>query len=307
MIKLRGTFIDEITHDIPSQNWTEDEWARDFDAMKHVGIDTVILIRAGYKKHAVFASDVLQKRMGIYPVYTNLMDLFLQQAERCGMQLFFGLYDSGTHWGPKKDYAMELAVNREFCKEVVDRYGHYSAFKGWYLSHEISKHEPGVLDLYCEMSTFLKGLKDQSVLISPYVEGVKQFGDQAISFEDHIQQWREIFKTLKGVVDIVAFQDGQIPYEELSTYLKAHKALADEVGIESWSNVESFDRDMPIKFPPLPFKSLRYKMEQAAKAGIENLITFEFSNFMSPNSIYPSAHGMYKQYQNWLEQQEAMQ
>lgn len=305
MIKLRGTFIDEITHDIPSQNWTEEDWARDFDAMKHVGIDTVILIRAGYKKHAVFASDVLKREMGIYPVYTDLMDMFLRQAERCDMQLYFGLYDSGTHWGPKKDYKNELAVNREFCKEVVDRYGDYPAFKGWYLSHEISKHEPGVLDLYCEMSRFLKELKNQPVLISPYVEGVKQFGDQAISFEEHIRQWRDIFKSLKGMVDIVAFQDGQIPYEELAMYLKAHKELADEVGIESWSNVESFDRDMPIKFPPLPFKSLRYKMEQAAEAGIEHLITFEFSHFMSPNSIYPAAHGMYKQYKRWLEEQEA--
>ena len=44
-------------------------------------------------------------------------------------------------------------------------------------------------------------------------------------------------------------------------------------------------------------------MEQAAKAGIEHMITFEFSHFMSPNSMYASAHGLYQQYQNWLEEQ----
>ena len=64
MIKLKGTFLDEITHDIPSQNWSREEWARDFDAMKAVGIDTVILIRAGYKNHATFESKVLQKKYG---------------------------------------------------------------------------------------------------------------------------------------------------------------------------------------------------------------------------------------------------
>ena len=83
-------------------------------------------------------------------------------------------------------------------------------------------------------------------------------------------------------MDIVAFQDGQVGYDELSDYLNINKSLADEFGIESWSNVESFDRDMPIKFPPIPFKNLRYKMEQAAKAGIEHMITFRYFSFYEP-------------------------
>jgi len=97
MIKLKGTFLDEITYDIPSQNWTKDEWAKDFDAMKAVGIDTVILTRAGYRKHATFESKVLQKTVGILPVYTDLVELFLDEAERCQMDFYFGLYDSGTY------------------------------------------------------------------------------------------------------------------------------------------------------------------------------------------------------------------
>ena len=31
MMGITGTFLDEITHDIPSQNWGEEEWAADFD------------------------------------------------------------------------------------------------------------------------------------------------------------------------------------------------------------------------------------------------------------------------------------
>lgn len=26
--RITGTFLDEITHDIPSQNWGQEEWAR---------------------------------------------------------------------------------------------------------------------------------------------------------------------------------------------------------------------------------------------------------------------------------------
>src|SRR6056297_2697895 len=302
MIKLKGTFLDEITHDIPSQNWTADDWEKDFRAMKDVGIDTVILIRAGYKQQAALPSAVLKNEMNIFPVYTDLMDLFLTLAETHAMDFYFGLYDSGRYW-MEGNYRKEVDINKAFCEEVIKKYGDREAFSGWYISHELTRFDEGLMTLYRELSGWLKDLKDQPTLISPYVSGVKQFGENAISFEEHTREWEQIFTHLDGTVDIVAFQDGQVGYDELTDYLVAHRELAESHGIESWSNVESFDRDMPIKFPPIPFKNLRYKMEHAHKAGIENMITFEFSHFMSPNSIYKSAHGLYRQYSAWLREQ----
>ena len=41
-IRIKATFLDEISTDIPHQNWGYEEWARDFDAMRAVGIDTVV-------------------------------------------------------------------------------------------------------------------------------------------------------------------------------------------------------------------------------------------------------------------------
>ena len=99
MSLITGTFLDEITHDIPSQNWGPDEWRRDFDAMRAVGIDTVILIRAGYRRHATFDSAVLRERMGTFPAYTDLVDLFLTEAERCGMAFYFGTIRLGALLG----------------------------------------------------------------------------------------------------------------------------------------------------------------------------------------------------------------
>ncbi|HNX55061.1 MAG TPA: DUF4434 domain-containing protein, partial [Prolixibacteraceae bacterium] len=49
-LKITGTFLDEISHDIPHQNWGEKEWDADFANMKAIGIDTVIMIRSGYRK-----------------------------------------------------------------------------------------------------------------------------------------------------------------------------------------------------------------------------------------------------------------
>ena len=44
-LKITGTFLDEISHDIPHQNWGEREWDEDFRLMKAIGIDTVVMIR----------------------------------------------------------------------------------------------------------------------------------------------------------------------------------------------------------------------------------------------------------------------
>jgi len=300
---ITGTFLDEITHDIPAQNWSAKDWSADFDAMKAIGIDTVILIRAGYRKQATFNSTVLQKAMGIFPVYTDLVDLFLTEAERCGMDFYFGTYDSGRYW-VNGHFQQESDINRAFCDEVIEKYGHRNAFKGWYISHEIHSFNDGMMQVYEQLASHLRGLKSGPILISPYVKGSKQFGDQATSLEQHRHEWEQVFARIQGHVDIVAFQDGQVEYDELEEYLNINQTLAKKYGLTTWSNVESFDRDMPWNFPPIKFKNLRFKMEAAQRSGVDKLITFEFSHFMSPHSMYPSAHGLYRQYQAWLSGEE---
>ena len=66
-------------------------------------------------------------------------------------------------------------------------------------------------------------------------------------------------------------------------------------GVTIWSNVESFDRDTPIKFPPADWRNLRLKLEEAAEVA-EKIITFEFPHFMSPNSCYLAAHSLFHRY-----------
>ena len=66
--------------------------------------------------------------------------------------------------------------------------------------------------------------------------------------------------------------------------------------MRAWSNVESFDRDMPFNFPPIDWRKLWWKMTAAEAAGVEKLITFEFSHFMSPQSSWPAAHQLFQRY-----------
>lgn len=307
-MKIKGTFLDEISHDIPHQNWGMREWDMDFLHMKRAGIDTVILIRSGYQKWLTFPSKVLIREEGAYTPSVDLVEMFLQLSEKHGMAFYFGLYDSGKYWVSGK-YREEIDLNKKVIDEVWSRYGHLKAFKGWYLSQECSRKTGQIIDLYAGLGNHCKGVSDGlPTLISPYIDGVKSISqytsvterDKGVSLKQHGEDWNQIFEGIRGAVDIVAFQDGHVSYDELTDFLTMNKALADRFGLECWTNSETFDRDMPIKFMPIKWEKLRLKLEKAAQAGIENAITFEFSHFMSPQSAYLQAGHLYNRYMEYL-------
>lgn len=301
-MRITGTFLDEITHDIPSANWGPREWAADFDAMQAVGIDTVILIRSGYRDRMTFPSEILAKEIGMRPCYLDLVDLFLTQAERTGMTFYFGIYDSGRFWHQGQP-EREVELNMRFTEEVARKYADRKAFGGWYMTHEIHENDEKVTRMMERLARHVKSLKDVPVLMSPYVRGRKQFEDRPITPAEHEQQWDQIFAILSGFVDIVAFQDGHVDFLELPTFMEINNRLARRHGLSPWSNVESFERGMPLNFLPIDWRNLLYKVEVAEQAGVEKLITFEFSHFMSPNSIWPSAHNLYHRYKEYIGQE----
>ncbi len=292
MLKITGTFLDEITHDIPSQNWGPKNWRKEFELYKKIGIDTVVIIRAGYQNKCIFQAKSVP---GLLPVYDDLARMFLDLAEEFGIGLYFGTFDSGTYW-IRRSYWKEVDLNKAFIDEVVQRYGDSPAFKGWYLCHETSKNDVHIIELFNQIGRHCKAAKDVPVLISPFPQGTKQFDtSNAFTLEESFDHWNRIFEACQGAFDICAFQDGQIQYNELPAFLSGIKDLGQRYGVTIWSNVETFDRDMPIKFPPADWRYLRLKME-AASTTSEKLITFEFPHFMSPNSVWPSAHNLFDRY-----------
>ena len=308
-LKITGTFLDEISHDIPHQNWGEAEWDADFKYMKAIGIDTVIMIRSGYRKFITYPSEYLIKKHGCYMPSLDLLDLFLRLATKYDMKFWFGLYDSGKYWDTN-DLSWEIEDNKFVIDEVWKKYGHHKSFGGWYISTEISRATKGAIEAFRAMG---KQCKDVSgglpTLISPWIDGKKAVlaasstltKVDAVSVQEHEREWGEIFSGISGAVDACAFQDGHIDYEELDAFFEVNKKIADKYGLECWTNAESFDRDMPIKFLPIKFDKLRMKLEAAKRANYKKAITFEFSHFMSPQSSYIQAGNLYKRYKDYFD------
>lgn len=295
-MKITGTFLDEISYDIPHQNWGRREWRRDFLNMRSIGIDTVIMIRCGLKQWLTYPSEILMRRQNCYRPVADLVEMFLELSDELGMKFFFGTYDSWCHWHsdhPEK----ELELNLQVVEEAWHRYGHHHSFSGWYLTQEISRGRKSVATLYRELGRCCKEVSGGlPVLISPLIDGVKENRKQSVSLEDHQREWDEMFSLIRDGVDTVAFQDGHCEFHELSDYLAVNRQLAEKYGIECWSNCESFDRDMPIRFLPIKWEKMRFKLRAAEAAGVRKVITFEFSHFMSPNSVYGAAGNLYHRY-----------
>ncbi len=259
---------------------------------KAIGIDTVIMIRSGYKKFITYSSKYLLSK-GCYMPSMDLLDMFLRLAEKYEMKFYFGLYDSGHYW-VTGDMSHEIEDNRFVIDEVWKKYGEkYKSFGGWYISGEISRATKGAIGAF---STMGKQCKEVSgglpTFISPWIDGKKAVAasgsslskEEAVSVQQHEKEWNEIFAGIHEEVDACAFQDGHIDYNELDAFFEVNKKLADRYGMECWTNAETFDRDMPIKFLPIKFDKLRLKLEAAKRANYAKAITFEFSHFMSPQS-----------------------
>lgn len=287
---ITGTFIDEITYDIPSSNWTERHWKKDLDNMKKIGIDTLIFIRGGFYGKTIYPSRYFGTENN-----DDFAGFILEEAAKRKMNAYMGLYISTIDWSGG-DAKGEIALNRHFIDEVYARYSDIPSFKGWYIPQEASKDTLNITEVMKGLSYLCKE-KDPSmpVLISPYFNSYVTGGD--FTPEQHAEEWHGIFSRCADQIDICAFQDGSAPIETMRGFLRETKKLCDEFNIEHWVNTETFERDVRCMYYPIPFNLLRQKLDMH-KEYAEKVITFEFSHFLSPQSIYPSARNLNRLYRN---------
>ena len=300
MKPISGTFIDEITCDIPSQNWGISEWKKEFDTFSASGIDTLILIRCGYREMWAYPTEVVDTPFkGCTP---DLIQLFLEESAKRNIDFYLGCYDSGL-LDRTGDYKHDWEINQKVINELMNRYGSHPAFKGWYVAPEGPVAAPCYVEIFKRLSDRMKELTPQKpVLISPYYPSWNYSSDTPSDrMKKFIDDWYKILSQSPGI-DIVAFQDGSCnftqpgyPLFELEEYIKTTHALLKDLKRTQWNNVECFWRECHIKFPPMDWRLLKKKME-IADPYVEKQITFEFSHFMSPNSCYQAARNLYSRY-----------
>ena len=296
---ITGTFVDGLASDIPSNNWSCKDWAREFDSFKASGIDTVIIIRVGFKDSAMYKSAVMKTSLYEDP---DLIEIMLKEAERTGIKMYIGLYDTVKYW-PLNDWVNEVALNKELIFELKERYEKFSAFTGWYMSHEgsLHTHPNQIWKPLCQ--TIRTFDKERPIIVSPRYHGCKCDPAWPVSPEVHARHFDYLLNEMESLISAYAFMDGHVAFKELEGYVKATHEVFAKHKISYWSNLETFDRDMPWKFPPIEWMKLRFKLE-VVQPYVEKIITFEAPHFLSPNSMFPSAHKLHERYMNYLKENE---
>ncbi len=289
---ITGTFIDEITYDIPSSNWTRKQWQDDLDNMQKIGIDTLIFIRGGFEGKSIYPS----KFIGTTDA-DDFAGFIFEEAEKRNMKVFMGMYISNIDWN-NGDYKGEIEKNKLFVNEILERYSDFSSFKGWYLPHENNCDSLNICDVMKGLSALCKDkTPDKKVLISPFYKTLIT-DKEPFTPEEHFEEWHRMFTKMGQDIDICAFQDGTSSLEEMDAFYGYTKQLCDEFDIEHWVNAETFERDVRCMYYPITFSLLKQRLEHHKKYA-EKIITFEFSHFLSPQSIYPSAKNLNNLYKNY--------
>lgn len=298
-IPLSGTFIDAIACDIPSNNWTPDVWEREFARYNEIGIDEAYIIRVGWQDSSCYKSEVMKTTL-----YndTDMVQLLLDLGAKYNVGIYLGMFDTCKFW-LLNDWENEIAVNLDLIDELMARYGDHPAFKGWYMSHEgsMEHHQTRIWKPLCNKIRSFDSVRP--IMVSPRYAGAKYDPRCVIPPEVHAKHFDYILNEMEGLINIYAPMDGHVHFNQLESYMSVTAELMQKYGVDFWTNLETFDRDMPWRFPPIEWAKFRHKLEVAQKY-VSKVISFEVPHFMSPDSIYPSAGCLYNTYKNYLQKMQ---
>jgi len=292
---ITATFIDEITYDIVPQYWQEKEWRKDFDAMQEVGIDTVVVMRSIFYDKCLYPSKYFKdKKMD----YKDFLGFVFEEATKRKLKVYLGMYISNLCWNDG-DYEGEIKMNRIYMDEILERYGHYECFIGWYIPHETGHNSYNIIPTTQGLVDLIKEkTPGKKIMLSPFFRALDYYPDPRLTPEQTFETWDYILKDVGKDIDVIAFQDGTCEVSALDSYLYQVRKLCDKYNIEMWSNVETFYRGQDGALPPQDFDVIAEKIKIANKY-CTKLITFEFSHFLSPNSLYEKARENNKKYKEY--------
>ncbi len=281
---ITGSFM-EFYHHNPLAIWREDcrsfqneNWRIKVREMADLGLDTIIVTSITLKGKAFFPTRFIPQNEVINA--SDPLLAVLDEASKYKMRVFIGLGFFNEHSIAAMD-PKDFALTKSIAEELLDKYGHYSSFYGWYLPEE--GHIPAYFNPRYEKyvgncQNILKPLSKMPILISPYGTRTAKADDRFID-------------QLKNLgADIVAYQDEvgvfKTSTEELpQIFADLGKAHA-QAGVELWANVEAFRFETtPYASNALPAKPERLIQQiKAVSPYVSKIITYQYLGLMNPAS-----------------------
>lgn len=133
---LKGSFVQpEIL-----EQWHEKDWVREFEQMKVLKMDHLILQWSAHSKFntTVFSSDIEGFEQ---ETSKDLIQMLLKMGDSYQIDIYLGLqlnHDFFQSEGTNERWlAQQAQISESLIETIFDKYGDESAFKGWYLPFEV--------------------------------------------------------------------------------------------------------------------------------------------------------------------------
>jgi hypothetical protein len=296
--RLQGGFIQ-------LQGWmmamSADDWTQELDAMRAVGLETIVVQYLQYNERSFMPSD----RDAVDPTQQ-----ILTFADEHGMRVFLGTLADDGWWRWDEGYLKtSLARRKQLIRTIHARYGHHRSFAGWYFTEEVSGNLSSarvlqLRDYFRAQSDDCKSMRNQPVAFAPFFSDLTP-----------LESMRRIYDTLLdgSGIDVLMLQDGvgargwdrDLEARTVPFFRMFHE-VCERRKVALWADVESFQRKDPAResgfVPTSPARMIRQL--KAVAPHVEKLVTFDFFHYMSPRRG-DAQRKLYEGYRSYLHQQGA--
>lgn len=289
------------------EKWNDSKWQSEFNYLKEVNMHYVIMGTSsteGSLTKTIYPTKISGGQME-YPG-VDIVDMCLRNAEKTGMKIFLGINFNSAWWkkGPRDPKWLYTQMERgnliadELYTEYYLKYP--NAFHGWYWVYEVdnlnfkTKDDFSVLAKAIDIN--LKHLKEKNnrlpLMLSPFMNSV--YGRA----EEYAKNWAYLFKhTDLGEGDIFCPQDsvggGGLKINEVGHWFEElRKAVDTKPGLLFWANTETFNH---LNWSSAPLNRFISQME-IENPYVDNIITFSYCHYYSPNNIDKGFHETYLKY-----------
>ncbi|WP_082023921.1 DUF4434 domain-containing protein [Clostridium polynesiense] len=269
------------------RNWDNDRWIKELKMLKDVGINEVILqtVADTKEKFTVYPSGI----DGYNHQGRDVVLILLKTAEYLDMKVRIGLGFNNEWWRvnalSKSWLIKEAEANKLLVQELSQRYGRFTALKGWYIPHEfyqimaLTKFQQKNLNLFFkDISSHIKEINSGDIMISPFFY-------EKLFLINSFRYWTNILKNVlnDSSIDILALQDsvgaGFVRLNKLKDLFQATKAAADELKVKLYADTETFEKSGK-GFIPADIERIKKQMLIESQF-VEKFVAFSINHYQN--------------------------
>lgn len=301
-----GTFIQESL----AKTWDDKTWSKEMNYLKELGMNYIIFAPTaeGEGESQNLRTLYPTKQEGWYSKYPDLdlVDTILKEAQKAGLKVILGMNFNDLWWkiggSNSKWLHQQMELGNKVAYELYNNYyeSYKDTFVGWYFVWEIDnisftnkKAEESLIEALNIQLDFLNELDSNLFfMFCPFMNyrlGTKE------AYRDF---WIRLFAEAHlRPGDIFAPMDcvgaGGLNLDNFSDWFKElRKAVDTKPGLLFWSDTEVFDQK---DWTSVPIGKFVQQMEGVAPY-VDNIITFAYSHYYSPNVTESGFHDTYLEY-----------